>query len=105
MKLIARGIPASKGVAEGVVRVVKSVDQIKDVKKNDIILITFDHALLSLAIMKSKGVIAMYGGVTAHAAIIARECGVPCVTGVKSISLKTGDKVLVDGENGSIFKK
>jgi pyruvate,water dikinase len=105
MKFIAQGIPASKGIAEGFVRVVKSTDQIKDVTKNDVILITFDHALLAVAIMKSKGVIAMHGGVTAHAAIIARECGIPCITGVKSINLKTGDRVLIDGKNGKIFKK
>jgi pyruvate,water dikinase len=104
MKFIAQGIPASKGIAEGFVRVVKSTDQVKDVTKNDVILITFDHALLAVAIMKSKGVIAMHGGVTAHA-VIARECGIPCITGVKNINLKTGDKVLIDGENGKIFKK
>ena len=46
------------------------------------------------------------GGITSHAAILARELGVPCVVGTKiaTKAIKTGDRIEVDGNHGFVRK-
>lgn len=53
---------------------------------------------------KSAGVVAEQGGMTCHAAIIARELGIPAVVGVSNVTkmIQTGDFLLVDGDRGEI---
>ncbi|MBI2176404.1 hypothetical protein HYU40_03610 [Candidatus Woesearchaeota archaeon] len=55
---------------------------------------------------KAAAIITDEGGVTSHAAIVARELGLPCIVGAKSAtkSLKDGDKVEIDAETGIIRK-
>jgi len=52
-----------------------------------------------------RGFVTEHGGVTSHAAIIARSLGIPAVTGVKGISerVKCSDIVLLDGDNGTVY--
>ena len=53
---------------------------------------------------KAGGVITEIGAPLAHAAIVAREFGIPAVVGVPGITmvLKDGDRVIVDGTNGTV---
>lgn len=54
---------------------------------------------------KVKGFITEHGGVTSHAAIIARSLGVPAVSGIPDImgQIRCSDKILVDGDNGRVY--
>ncbi len=56
---------------------------------------------------KAKGIALAAGGVTAHAAIVARSLGLPMVVGVGSdlLSIKDGEEVLVDGDRGVVVRR
>ncbi len=58
------------------------------------------------AMRKAAGIITNGGGMTAHAAIVSRELGVPCVVGTKGATevLKTGQEVSMDGALGIIYE-
>ena len=54
----------------------------------------------------AAGIITEQGGMTSHAAIVARELGIPAVIGVDRATelLKTGDSILLDGDQGEIYR-
>ena len=56
------------------------------------------------AMKKAVAIITEDGGITCHAAIVARELKTPCVTGIKTITqvLKDGDEIEVDADNGLV---
>ncbi|MGK7914878.1 MAG: putative PEP-binding protein [Prochloraceae cyanobacterium] len=55
---------------------------------------------------KAAGVVAEVGGVTSHAAIIARELGIPAIVGVTGATrlLRSGESILIDGSRGEIYR-
>ncbi|HEX2956740.1 MAG TPA: phosphoenolpyruvate--protein phosphotransferase [Chitinispirillaceae bacterium] len=61
--------------------------------------------IVSLNIDKVLGLITEHGGITSHAAIIARSLGIPAVTGIQGIMeiIKCGDEVLIDGDKGELY--
>lgn len=105
-----RGMIANKGKVSGVVRIVKSIDiaeVLKDLErfKQGDILVTWMTQPNMVPIAKLAGaIVADEGGITSHAAIIAREFGVPCIVGTKNSTkiLKDGDMVEVDADNGIV---
>jgi len=58
------------------------------------------------ALKKASAIVTDEGGVTCHAAIFARELGIPCIVGTKVATqvLKDGDKVEVDANKGIVKK-
>jgi len=52
-----------------------------------------------------RGFVTEHGGITSHAAIIARSLGAPAVTGVRDITefVKCGDRILIDGDKGQVY--
>jgi pyruvate,water dikinase len=58
------------------------------------------------AMKKAAAIVTDEGGITCHAAIVARELKIPCVIGTKNATkmLKTGDLVEVDTQTGKIIK-
>ncbi len=101
-----RGSPASAGKAKGVVVIVRGVSDLNKVKKGDILVAVTTHPDYVPAMQKAAAIITDEGGITSHAAIVARELGLPCIVGAKSAtkSLKDGDKVEIDAETGIIRK-
>ncbi len=102
-----KGIIANKGVAKGKIRVVIKIQDLKKVKKGDI-LVTDETDPNFLPIMKKiKAIITDIGGVLCHAAIVSREIGIPCIVGTKiaTRALKNGDLVEVDANRGVVIKK
>lgn len=74
------GIPASSGIVDGEVRYLESPEE--KIEPNKILLaMTTDPSWLP-HLMSSKGVVTAYGGFLCHTAIVCRELGIPCVTGV-----------------------
>ena len=98
-----RGIGASAGVIEGIVEVVTNPD-FADVP-DDCILVapTTDPSWVPLMYL-SKALVVDIGGELSHAAVVARELGIPCVVGTNhgSRSLKSGDYCRVDGNAGTV---
>lgn len=101
-----RGSCAFPGVVKGKVKIVNSVEEIDKVESGDIMLALTTYPALLPAMKKASAIVTEDGGITCHAAIVARELKIPCVVGAKKITLflKDGDEVEVDATNGVIRK-
>jgi phosphohistidine swiveling domain-containing protein len=98
------GVGAGAGVVEGRVCVVSDPDFSDDMNVGDVLVArTTDPSWASVMFMASALVVDI-GGVLSHAAVVARELGLPCVMGTKvgTSLLRTGDVVRVDGNTGDI---
>ncbi|MBX5440005.1 MAG: PEP-utilizing protein mobile subunit [Solirubrobacteraceae bacterium] len=98
------GAPASPGTVEGVARVVRSVDQIGDVREGEILVCGATSPAWAPIFSKISATVTDVGGVMSHAAIVCREYGLPAVvgTGRATATIKTGQRVRVDGTNGVV---
>jgi pyruvate,water dikinase len=101
---VLSGAPASPGVIEGVARVVRSVDQIRDVRDGEILVCGSTSPAWAPIFSKIKATVTDVGGVMSHAAIVAREYGLPAVvgTGRATAAIRTGQTIRVDGSEGTV---
>jgi pyruvate,water dikinase len=100
---ILKGIGASSGIVEGVVRIVTD-PSFDDIEPDEILVApTTDPSWASIMFVASALVVDI-GSTLSHAAVVARELGLPCVvnTGTGSSILRTGDRVRVDGTAGTV---
>ncbi|MGA1840888.1 MAG: PEP-utilizing enzyme [bacterium] len=106
-KLELKGLPASHGIEKGVVRVIHSLDDLSGMEDGEILVASETNPQYLSALFKSRAIITDRGGILSHAAIVARETGIPGVvaTGQATKILKTGDLVAIDGDNGFIYQK
>jgi len=93
-----------KGRVEGAVKIVKTNQDIKKVNKGDILVTNMTTANFLPALEKAAAFITDEGGITCHAAIIAREMKKPCIIGTKIATkvLKDGMIVEVDADRGVV---
>lgn len=103
---ILKGLGASPGVGEGIVKIIRTVADMSKVQKGDVLVAQMTNPDLVPAMQKAVAIITDEGGVTSHAAIVSREMGVPCVVGTKEATkkLKDGDEVTVDGSAGFVYR-
>ncbi len=103
---IVSGIPASPGVASGVVKIIHSVDDLEKIKQGDILVTTMTNPDMVVTMAKSAAIVTDEGGVTAHAAIVSREMGIPCIVGTDNATseLEDGMEVTVDGFHGRVYR-
>ena len=101
---IIKGFPASPGVVEGRAVVVTSVEELNKVKEGDILVCPNTSPAWGPVFAKVKAVVSDIGGLMAHAAIVAREYGVPAVVGTGNASqiIKDGQRIRVDGFKGVV---
>ncbi|MCD4801394.1 MAG: pyruvate, phosphate dikinase [Anaerolineales bacterium] len=118
-KMIATGVNASPGAAVG--RVYFDADTAEEKSKEDgqdvIMVRPFTKPDDVHGMLASKGILTSEGGATSHAAVVARQFGVPCVVGAsdiqinmkkrelvaKGVTVKEGDFLSVDGTSGEVF--
>lgn len=101
------GIGASHGTACGTARTVHSLDQFPLVRPGDVLVCrTTDPAWTPLFGMVAA-VITETGGMLSHAAIVAREYGIPAVLGIADglTRINTGTTLIVDGTHGIVHQK
>jgi pyruvate,orthophosphate dikinase len=115
---IAVGLPASPGAASG--EIVFSADEAESLKQagRKTILVRVETSPEDIHGMHAaEGIVTTRGGMTSHAAVVARGMGKPCVSGVGSIridyakqtlvasgqTLKKGDVITLDGATGQVF--
>ena len=105
-KIILKGTPVSAGIAEGKVRIILDPSMCSKMKNGNILVTEMTNPLYMPAIKKAKAIVTDVGGLLSHAAIVSRELGIPCIVGTKKATkiLKEGDRVLVDGTKGEIYK-
>lgn len=99
-----RGFPGAAGVVEGVVRVVPTVDDGAALLPGEILVTTVTNVGWTPLFPRAGAVVTDVGAPLSHAAIVARELGIPAVVGCgnATMALHTGDRVRVDGEHGTV---
>jgi pyruvate,water dikinase len=99
-----RGFGASAGVVEGIAHVVRSVDEISSIKDGEILVCPVTAPSWAPVFGKIKAAVSDIGGAMSHAAIVAREYGLPAVvgTGHATKRIVTGQLVRVDGTSGIV---
>ncbi len=117
-KIIASGLPASPGAASG--KVVFSADEaerLNEMMQNSILVRTETSPEDIHGMHAAKGILTSRGGMTSHAAVVARGMGRPCVSGstkinidyvnkifrADDITVKEGDIITIDGSSGEII--
>jgi len=98
------GQPASRGVARARARVIGDPLEIADFKAGEILIVeSVDPAMTFFAPM-AAAIVEQRGGMLIHGAIIAREYGIPCITGISTATrhISTGDLITVDGYLGIV---
>jgi pyruvate,orthophosphate dikinase len=117
-KLIAKGLPASPGAASG--KVVFTADEAESfsARGEKVILVRIETSPEDIHGMHAaRGILTTRGGMTSHAAVVARGMGRPCVAGcgdlrvdyakgtitAGDIQVKQGDVITIDGASGEVF--
>lgn len=100
-----RGQPAGKGIARGRARIIRSRSDLFELEDGEIIVCDSIDPGMTFIIPVCGGIIESRGGMLIHGAIIAREYGIPCVTGIQGAAnnINTGDDVTVDGYFGLVI--
>ncbi len=96
---------ASRGVAEGAVRIVRDPQRMPKFDEGDILVAKLTEPSMIVLMNKAAAFVTDIGGITSHAAVIAREIGVPCVVNTKKATkiLKNGMRIRVDGTKGEVW--
>lgn len=98
------GQPAGPGVAQGRARVILSQADLKRFTYDEVLICDAVDPNMTFVVPLASAVVERRGGMLIHGAIIAREYGLPCVTGVPDATslIRTGDLVTVDGYLGIV---
>jgi pyruvate, water dikinase len=98
------GVAASAGVVEGVARVLHDVNEIGEIREGEILVCPVTAPSWAPVFGKIKAAVSDIGGAMSHAAIVAREYGMPAVVGTGDATkrIRTGDRIRVDGDRGTV---
>jgi len=117
-EILTRGLPASLGVVSGVVVFdFESLTKFKNKNKKTILVLKETNANDIKAMHASSGILTTQGGMTSHAAVVARGLGKTCVTGARDIKIDIDNKrlhcggkfiteeeiITINGENGEVY--
>lgn len=99
-----KGQTGCMGHAEGVVKIITRPSDMGKMNTGDILVSIATDPDIVPAMKKAAAIVTEQGGVTSHAAIVARELNIPCVIGTKIATrvLKDGDRVSVDANKGIV---
>ena len=98
------GQPAGPGLAKGPARVIQHTTDLAEFKHGEILICDAVDPNMTFVVPLAAGVVERRGGMLIHGAIIAREYGLPCVTGIPDVTtlIQNGDEVTVDGYLGIV---
>ena len=99
-----KGFAGAAGVITGKVRVITDIEHIDEIEEGDILVTGATNIGWTPVFTKVSAIITDIGAPLSHAAIVARECGIPAVVGCGNATsvLHTGDTVTVDGSAGTV---
>jgi rifampicin phosphotransferase len=102
-----KGFAGAPGTIEGKVRILHNFDEGVNFQKGEILVTTLTNIGWTPLFPKAAAIVTDLGAPLSHAAIVARELGIPAVvgTGNATVELKTGDIVIVNGSTGIVTKK
>ena len=118
LKILTKGLPASPGVISGlVVFDIEGINQIKEKDNKSILILVETNTNDIKAMHASDGILTSKGGLTSHAAVVARGLNKPCITGALEIKINTQkknisinnkiisefDAITLDGHSGEVI--
>jgi pyruvate,water dikinase len=104
-EVLVQGLPAVPGAASGVVRVLAEVSDGARLQDGEILVAQMTNPDWLPTMRRAAALVTDTGGMTCHAAIVARELGVPCIVGARTATkdLADGMVVTVDGTHGRVL--
>lgn len=101
-----KGSCAQIGKAKGVVKVINNPGELNKMNEGDILVSQMTDPEIVAAMKKAAAIVTDLGGITCHAAIVARELGIPCIIGTKYATkiFEDGDRVEVNADKGLVRK-
>jgi pyruvate, orthophosphate dikinase len=118
VKIIAKGLPASPGAASGIVVFSSQEAERRSENGDKVILVRVETSPEDIKGMHvSQGILTARGGMTSHAAVVARGMGTPCVSGATGLhvdnsgkffnangtKVKEGEIITINGSNGDVI--
>ncbi len=118
IEVAARGLNASPGAASGAIVLDADTAEERGKAGEDVILVRWETTPDDIhGLIQARGVLTAHGGMTSHAAVVARGMGKPCVAGCESLSIDVhagtirlgeielagGDVITIDGSKGSVI--
>ncbi len=118
VEVVARGLNASPGAASGAIVLDADAAEERGKAGEDVILVRWETTPDDIhGLIQARGVLTAHGGMTSHAAVVARGMGKPCVAGCEGLSidhttgvvtlgehkLRAGDVITIDGGSGSVI--
>ncbi|MCX6479504.1 MAG: phosphoenolpyruvate synthase [Mycobacterium sp.] len=103
--VLIQGLPAVPGAASGVVRVLGDVSEGSRLQDGEVLVAKMTNPDWLPTMRRASALVTDTGGMTCHAAIVARELKVPCIVGARTATrdLKDGMVVTVDGTHGRVL--
>ena len=103
---ILTGLAASPGISSGKIKIIKDLKDLGKIIEGDILVTTMTNPDMVVTMQKCSAIITDEGGLTAHAAIVSREMGIPAIVGTQEATTKLieGEIITVDGFSGKIYK-
>jgi pyruvate,water dikinase len=100
-----QGQPASPGLATAAARIIRTEEELADFKQGEILVCDAIDPAMTFIVPLAAGIVERRGGMLIHGAIIAREYGIPCVSGIAAAAdiINTGDLLTIDGYLGLVF--
>jgi phosphohistidine swiveling domain-containing protein len=103
-----KGVAASPGIARGKARVIRVigveqlVKDIREFQEGEVLVTAMTQPNMVVLARRAAAIVADEGGITSHAAVLAREFGIPCLVGCRKATriVRTGDLVEVDAKQG-----
>jgi pyruvate, orthophosphate dikinase len=117
LEVAAKGLNASPGAASGGI-VFDADTAVERAKNGPVLLVRWETTPDDIhGMIAAQGILTVHGGMTSHAAVVARGMGKPCVAGCEDLSLDTeagtarlggrtlheGDVITIDGGNGNVY--
>lgn len=104
-EILVQGLPAVPGSASGTVRVLADVGEGGRLQDGEVLVAQMTNPDWLPTMRRAAALVTDTGGMTCHAAIVARELGVPCVVGARTATtdLTDGEIVTVDGTHGRVL--
>lgn len=102
--MVLSAVAGSPGSVEGTARVILDPDADFDLDIGDVLVCRATDPSWTSLMTLAAGLVIDNGGTTSHGAIVAREIGIPCVigTGNGTLVIRDGDRLLVDGDQGTV---
>ncbi|MFC3961626.1 PEP-utilizing enzyme [Nocardia jiangsuensis] len=102
--ILLTGTAAGPGIAAGPVRVIHGLDDFTRFHPGDVLVCRATSPAWTPLLARAAAVITETGGILAHAAIVAREFGIPAITAAReaTVRLTDGHRVVVDGGTGTV---